>query len=173
MKYTLITLSTALGALIYRWRGSDYAELLPHPLVFVLFCAPFFYLAFKHYKWYWALPASVCTLLFCLTGHGNFFYDTSGLGEPERIEYLIGWIQDSVSHDAYATLGWVIKGLGMTLPYIAISRLVGLSGLFMPVAYYASYIDGFSTEGAEWIIGGALWAACAIFIFKKGQNSYF
>lgn len=200
LKLAAIPVLGAIGAWLYRLRGGGPGPKLPRPIDQILFSLfPCIVLPallvfedrrfFALESWPWItgwLAATLWAVAWECTGHGGFFYhpkgqykkivntvtDSATEREPERIEFLIRWLNGKVSDYAYSTIGMALTGLVVTIApgilvaasgHVIAGALLGASGLLKPPAYMIGYALSKSkaTEIGEWTSGGFRWAAAA------------
>lgn len=150
-----------LGDLIYRLRGSEYNI---RPIGQALFAAPYGVLV-------GGLPGFAVwvftTIMVCLGyGRGISLEKPNMIGEPEKIEFLIKWLQPHISVYWYKVSILSLSGLLITLPagLLTLNPIVALSGLLKGPAYALSFKLGKGTEGGEYLTGALLWGVLSIWI---------
>lgn len=170
----LSTLAAVYGALVYRWHGGwgkaprglkNLACSLP---LTVVACYPLY----GHFSLYWLIPIALISLTLGMagkaTGHGGGMDMGTGPKEPgkgrspEKLEYLILWLNGKLPPAIYDYILMVIIGmahasgaafaLAFINPYSAL-LLLGLCGIFKATSYLISIRFTKSTETGEVLSG--------------------
>jgi len=157
------------GALLYRWRGMahPHKHLFPRPFNQAVFALPYAIvtgLFWSAMLGWWALAPAlvvwVLSTLGVLTGHGRGMdVGETDKGEPERLEFLIGWLKPYVPLYWYDMALLSITGLAVTLPAGIATHdpLLALSGALKGPAYAVAKFGATRTEGGELLTGAVLW----------------
>ncbi len=159
------------GAILYRWRGSDYS--LPRPVLQAVIALPFALLAYQ--TWFsiglWCPILVLTTAALCL-GHGQYqdLGTWKGPIKVSSIDFIISrfWGPDFEGRCSYWRdfFGMAVSGLLVTLPagIITCHPLLALSGALKAVGYAISWRVVKGTWLGEVLTGAVLWGAVAFYL---------
>jgi len=156
---------TALGAALYRFRGSGSRLLrfFPRPIPQAMFALPYALACAAAAGWLAAVAVLALCTAATATGHGKFMalgFWPNGKPQDETLEFLIKPLESRLSPYWYCGIGLALTGLAVTvLPGVILqSPLLALSGVLKFPAYAIGH-GFYQGQNRAIIIGEALTGA--------------
>lgn len=153
MKSIIFIIFALMGAGLYRWRGVSNQGVV-HPTIQILFTFPFALYTFYHAhmfffsgeRWPYAAAAIAwaVALAATLTGHGNGQdLGTAPRGKPERLEYLILWLEPYLPAYWYDALLLLVIGCATVGATVALTAnpYFSLVAFAAPLGYMIGRLD--------------------------------